>query len=256
VALRFVAGPVEAELAKAYEHGAVGLILVSGLDFEKDIVTKQALPIQITETLTIPVVMLTRPGFDLLLENAGWTRTDVNISPPARPMGVSVRLQLPYSEPEEVEVVNVLGLLPGSDPNLRDEVIILGAHYDHVGNDPDLLLCDGQFVGDTAEFDESTCERAPGLPYTGLIDNASGVAAMLEIARLWQEIDYRPRRPVLFAAWAGQEAHEAGSTYYLENPVIPLEQTVGAIQLDGVGGGAAFRFEGQGNWETDGILMS
>jgi Zn-dependent M28 family amino/carboxypeptidase len=78
---------------------------------------------------------------------------------------------------------------------------------------------------------------------------------MLEIARLWQEIDYRPRRPVLFAAWAGQEAHEAGSSYYLENPVIPLEQTVGAIQLDGVGGGAAFRFEGQGNWETDGILM-
>ena len=255
IVLRFVPGPVEDEMAKAYEHGAAGLILVTGFDFEKDIVTKQPLPIQISKTLTIPVIMLTRPGFDMLLETAGWTRTDVNVSTPARPTGLSVRLQLPYTEPEVVEAANVLGFLPGSDPNLQDEVIILGAHYDHVGNDPDLLLCDGRFVSDTAEFDEATCERVPGLPYTGLNDNTSGVAALLEVARLWQEIDYRPRRSVLFAAWAGQEANEAGSTYYIENPVIPLDQTVSSIQLDSIGGGSAFRFEGQGNWEIDGSLM-
>ncbi len=255
IVLRFVPGPIEAELAKAYEHGAAGLILVTGLDFEKDIVTKQPLPIQISETLTLPVVMLSRPGFDMLLETAGWTRTDVNNSPPARPMGVTARLQLPYSGPEEIEVANVLGILSGSDPNLSDEVIILGAHYDHVGNDPDLLLCDGQFIGNTAEFDQSNCETIPGLPYTGLNDNISGVSALLEIARLWQEIGYRPRRSVLFAAWAGQEVNQAGSTYYIENPIFPLEQTAASIQLDGIGGGSAFRFEGQGNWETDGILM-
>lgn len=255
IVLRFVGGPIEEELAKAYEHGAIGLILVSNLDFEKDIVTKQALPVQISETLPIPVMLLTRPGFDMLLESAGWTRADVIVSPPARSLEVDVRLQLPYTEPEVVEVANVLGMLTGSDPNLQDEFVILGAHYDHVGNDPDLLLCDGQFIGSTAEFDESTCERLVGLPYTGLIDNASGVAALLEVARLWQEMGYQPRRSVLFAAWAGQEANQSGSTYYVEHPVVPLEKTVASIQLDAVGGGSSYRFEGQGNWDTDGILM-
>jgi hypothetical protein len=255
VAVRNVAGPIEEEVAKAYAHGAAGLILTTNLDFEKDIVTKQAMPIQISETLTMPVILLTRTGFDMLLETAGWTRTDVNNSTPARPMGISARMQLPYTESETVEVANVLGMLPGSDPNLQDEVVILGAHYDHVGNDPDLLLCDGRFITDAAEFDQSTCEQLPGLPYTGLVDNASGVAALLEVARLWQEMDYRPRRSVLFAAWAGQEADQAGSHYYIEHPVVPLEQTVSTIQLDTIGGGAAFRLEGQGNWETDGLLM-
>jgi Zn-dependent M28 family amino/carboxypeptidase len=146
-------------------------------------------------------------------------------------------------------------MLPGSDPNLRDEYVILGTHYDHVGNDPDLLLCDGLFISDAAEFDEGSCERIPGLPYTGLVDNASGVAALLEVARLWQEMDYRPGRSVLFAAWAGQEADQAGSSYYIEHPIVPLKQTVSTIQLDTIGGGSAFRFEGQGNWEMDGLLM-
>jgi Zn-dependent M28 family amino/carboxypeptidase len=228
---------------------------MTDLDFEKDIVAKQPMPIQISETLTMPVILLNRTGVDMLLESAGWSPTDLNNSPPARPMGISARMQLPYTEPEPVEVVNVLGMLPGSDPNLRDEVIILGAHYDHVGHDPDLLLCDGRFITDAAEFDESNCERLPGLPYTGLVENASGVAALLEVARLWQEMGYRPRRSVLFAAWAGQETDQAGSRYYIEHPVVPLERTVSTIQLDAIGGGASFRIEGQGNWEIDGLLM-
>jgi hypothetical protein len=255
VAVRNVAGPVEDEVALAYAHGAVGLILMTDLDFEKDIVAKQPMPIQISETLTMPVILLNRTGVDMLLESAGWSPTDLNNSPPARPMGISVRMHLPYTEPEPVEVVNVLGMLPGSDPNLRDEVIILGAHYDHVGHDPDLLLCDGRFITDAAEFDESNCERLPGLSYTGLVDNASGVAALLEVARLWQEMGYRPRRSVLFAAWAGQETDQAGSRYYIEHPVVPLEQTVSTIQLDAIGGGSSFRIEGQGNWEIDGLLL-
>jgi hypothetical protein len=185
VAVRYIeVGSIGDEAARAYDHGAAGLIIATGLDFEKDIVAKQPLPIQISETLTIPVMMLTRPGFDMLLEMAAWTRIDVNNSPPARPMGLTVRMQLPLSEPEPVEIANVLGMLPGSDPNLRDEYVIIGAHYDHVGHDPDLLLCDGRFVSSTAEFDESTCERVPGMPYTGLVDNASGVAAILDSTSL------------------------------------------------------------------------
>jgi Zn-dependent M28 family amino/carboxypeptidase len=60
---------------------------------------------------------------------------------------------------------------------------------------------------------------------------------------------------VLFAAWGGEEAGQAGLEYYLANPVFPLEQTVSTVQVDTPGGGGSYRLEGQGFWETDGILM-
>ena len=113
----------------------------------------------------------------------------------------------------EVEARNVLGLLPGSDPQYKDEIVVISAHYDHVGRNPD------------------------GTVYNGANDNASGVAVMLEIARLWQAQGFKPARSVLFAAWDGEERGWLGSTYYVENPVYPLDHTVALLNLDMVGVG-------------------
>jgi aminopeptidase YwaD len=63
---------------------------------------------------------------------------------------------------------------------------------------------------------------------------------MLEIARLWQEIGYRPRHSILFAAWGAQEAGQLGSSHYLTAPVVPLTGTLAMMQLDGLGGGDGF----------------
>jgi Zn-dependent M28 family amino/carboxypeptidase len=113
---------------------------------------------------------------------------------------------------------------------LSKQAIIVGAHYDHVGDDPD------------------------GVRYSGANDNASGVSVLLEIARLWQQTGYRPKRTVVFAAWGAQEPGQVGSGYYLANPLWPLGRTMAVIQLDAVGGGRGYFLEAQGDPSREGLL--
>ncbi|MDX1378902.1 MAG: M20/M25/M40 family metallo-hydrolase, partial [Anaerolineales bacterium] len=123
-----------------------------------------------------------------------------------------------------------LGLLEGANPELKDELIIVGAHYDYVGDDVDMA-------------------------YHGDNDNASGVAVLLEIARLWQEAGYRPERSVLFVAWGAQELGEIGSGYYVANPIHPLENTIAMLQLDAIGGGKGYYLEASGDRDEEGALL-
>ena len=167
---------VAVEMEEAIAHGASGLLLLSD-NSGKSLVAKHALPVTSTDTPAIPVLELTTDGLEKLVEISGFRLGEIYGSPPALPLGVRIRMAVPLTPPEAVNSANVLGLLPGSDPDLSDEFIILGAHYDHVGDDPD------------------------GLPYSGANDDASGVAVLFEIARLWQETGYRPARSILFAAW-------------------------------------------------------
>jgi hypothetical protein len=108
---------------------------------------------------------------------------------------------------------NVLGLLPGTDPQHKDEIVVISAHYDHVGYDPD------------------------GTIYNGANDNATGVAVVLEVARLWQAQGFQPARSVLFAAWDAEEQGLYGSQYYVSDPVNSRAQTAAMLNLemDGVG---------------------
>ena len=109
---------------------------------------------------------------------------------------------------------NVVGLLPGSDPKLRNEYIIYTAHWDHLGRDPRL-------TGDQI--------------YNGAADNAAGVAVLLEIAQAMVSlpIDQRPKRSVLFLSVTAEEKGLLGSRYYATNPLYPLKQTLAAINIDG-----------------------
>ncbi len=111
---------------------------------------------------------------------------------------------------------NVLGLLEGADPVLREEVVVVGAHYDHLGH--------GGF-GSTGSSGEI---------HNGADDNASGVAAMIEAARRLGS-GPRPARSILFIAFTGEELGLVGSAFYTRNPVVPLERTVAMLNLDMVG---------------------
>jgi hypothetical protein len=108
---------------------------------------------------------------------------------------------------------NLVARLPGSDPLLRDEYVIVSAHYDGLGVGPAL-------DGDTI--------------YNGVVDNASGTAAVLEIARALAESPDRPRRSILFVFLTGEEKGLLGSRYYGDHPVVPLHRTVAAINVDGL----------------------
>jgi len=130
---------------------------------------------------------------------------------------VPLGLTLDYTVENTVRHIssrNVVGLLPGSDPALRDEYLVYTAHWDHLGRDDRL-------VGDQI--------------FNGALDNASGSAVLLELAHLFADLptDERPRRSILFLSVTAEERGLLGSRYYAENPLHPLERTVANINMDG-----------------------
>ncbi len=117
----------------------------------------------------------------------------------------------------ETEVKNVLAVLEGEGP-LAEETIVVGAHYDHLGYGGEGSL-------------------APGVRevHNGADDNASGTAALLEVAQRLQSRGRKLPRRVLFAAFTAEERGLIGSAYYCQHPVFPLESTIAMLNLDMVG---------------------
>jgi aminopeptidase YwaD len=113
---------------------------------------------------------------------------------------------------------NIIGILPGSDPVLKNEAIVIGAHYDHLG-----LGGEG-----------SLAPRAGDIHH-GADDNASGTAGMLELARMFSSQSPKPRRTLVFIAFSGEEEGLIGSSYYVNHPVVPLANTVAMINMDMIG---------------------
>jgi len=113
-------------------------------------------------------------------------------------------------EKEEVMVPNVVGLLEGSDPVLKTEVVALGAHLDHLG-------------------------ESNGQVYPGADDDGSGSTSLLAIAKAFNENPLKPKRSILFMAFCGEEMGLIGSGHYTNNPILPLEKTICLLQMDMVG---------------------
>ncbi len=106
---------------------------------------------------------------------------------------------------------NVIAIVEGSDPVLKNECVVLSAHYDHVGVDKD------------------------GEVFNGADDNGSGTVALLEIAEAFQSMKKKPKRSIVFVWVTAEEKGLFGSNYYSQNPVIPLANTLADINLDMVG---------------------
>jgi Zn-dependent M28 family amino/carboxypeptidase len=106
---------------------------------------------------------------------------------------------------------NVVGLLEGTDPLLKAEVIVLTAHYDHVGIGPN------------------------GAIYHGADDDGSGTSVLLEIAEAFSLNPTRPKRSILFMAVTAEEKGLLGSQYYVQNPIVPLAKTIANVNMDMVG---------------------
>lgn len=108
---------------------------------------------------------------------------------------------------------NVTGLIQGSDSELDDSYIILSAHYDHLG------------VGIPVKGDSI---------YNGVLDNAAGVASLLEITHLLSRMENKPKRSILVIFLTGEEKGLIGSKYYTDHPIVPLYKTIANINIDGV----------------------
>jgi Zn-dependent M28 family amino/carboxypeptidase len=121
------------------------------------------------------------------------------------------RLEAALQHPAKVR--NVVGLLRGSDPLLRETYVILSAHYDHIG------------------MTDSGADRI----FNGANDDASGVASVMEIAAALSSLPSHPKRSILFVAFFGEELGLIGSQFYVKHPVAPLDQTIADLNLEQVG---------------------
>jgi Zn-dependent M28 family amino/carboxypeptidase len=136
----------------------------------------------------------------------------------------------------EIESHNVVAKLEGSDPKLKDEYVIYTAHWDHLGKDESL---DGDQI------------------YSGAIDNASGTAALLELAKAFGRLYTPPKRSVLFLAVTAEEYGLLGAKYYGSNPLYPLERTLANVNIDGLNQWGRTRdivIVGYGNTTLDNVL--
>jgi ABC-type dipeptide/oligopeptide/nickel transport system permease subunit len=132
---------------------------------------------------------------------------------PAFDTTLRVRMSVPLAPYETRMTQNVIAYLPGSDPNYSWQTVFVTAHYDHLTPD------------------------ANGDLFLGANDNASGVAVMLEIARLIQEVGYEPKQTVVFAAWGAEEMGLVGSEYYVDHPHFAPSNVAAVLNLDMVGAG-------------------
>ena len=136
----------------------------------------------------------------------------------AKPAGDPPRFALPAildvtlkTESQVIESRNVLGLIEGSDPSLRDQVVVLSAHLDHIGV--------------TAAVDGDSINN-------GALDNAAGVATTLEAARAFQQSAKRPRRSILVLTVTGEEKGLLGAEYFVRNPTLGARKLVANVDLD------------------------
>ncbi|MET0401392.1 MAG: M20/M25/M40 family metallo-hydrolase, partial [Cystobacter sp.] len=133
-----------------------------------------------------------------------------------QPVPLNVKVSTDFAnEVHRRPTANVLGLLPGSDPTLSREVVLYTAHHDHLGVKAD------------AKPDEDAI-------YNGAVDNASGVAALLEVARAFTSLPKAPPRSILFAAGAAEEQGLLGSRYLAEHLPVPPGRVAANINIDGL----------------------
>ena len=134
----------------------------------------------------------------------------------ARPAGFAMSSRIAInsvSKWQDFTSPEVIGILPGSDPKLRDEYVVLMGHLDHLG----------------IKRDAKPGEDAI---HNGALDNAAGVATMLEAARLFVESGRPPRRSILFIANTGEEKGLLGADYFAAHPTVPIGKIVGVVDLD------------------------
>jgi hypothetical protein len=136
----------------------------------------------------------------------------------------NLSLVLPAPDDQKVTVKNVVGILRGSDPLLRETCVLLTAHYDHIG------------TADTAgRLAMSQPKNESDRIFNGANDDGSGTVSVLEIAHALARLEPRPKRSLVFVTFFGEELGELGSEFYGKHPIFPAAKTVADINLEQLG---------------------
>ncbi|MFH1732783.1 MAG: M28 family peptidase [Planctomycetota bacterium] len=211
---------IEYKARNAAEHGAAALMLVddpAGWRTKLAVAERLRVPDKgLAENITIPVLHVTR---DFLATVTRMSPDElrllaVDVAQERAPSSMALRgreIRFKASIAGRAEIGrNVVGILPGRDEKLRREAVVVGAHYDHLGE-----------MGDEVFF--------------GANDNAAGVGAVLDIAGAFTRLPSAPRRSIVFVAFDAEEIGKLGSKSYISKPAIPMQQTVFMINFDMIG---------------------
>jgi len=203
----------------AYQKGALGILFVplpNDKNPQKPIGSVMDGEGEYLENF--PMLQIDLKIANKFLENSGYslnqlqTKIDKDRIPHSVVTNNSAFIEIESSYDPAKYTMNVAGILEGSDPVLKNEFIIIGAHLDHVGFQQDVI-------------------------YNGANDNASGSAAVLQIARAFSKLDIKPKRSVLFLLFSNEETGLNGAYYYVNNPLVPLVNTKAMLNLDCVSKG-------------------
>ena len=217
---------LRAKASNARDHGAVGMVLV---DLEplrqgtRELISTSGsfartnngiLAAQVKRQVLEKWLAGQRASLSDLKEKIDRYEKPASMELPALKVSLAVTL-----EPVRQRTENVVGILPGSDPKLKNESIVIGAHYDHLG------------LGHFGTLDSS----AEGQIHHGADDNASGTSVLLGVAEQMVRATPKPDRTVIFAAFSGEELGLLGSRHYIEHPAMPLASTKAMLNMDMVG---------------------
>ena len=202
----------------AAQGQAMGVVLLLDGTQGPDSIMEMASGLQGAGLATpLPIVGLSSAHGGALLAGVGLDLAALRESPPENAIsldGITMNVAAPFRVSEHTPP-NVVGMVRGSDPELRNEYIVYTAHFDHVG------------VGIPDQSEDSI--------YNGADDNASGTSVLLETAAAFAALDVPPARSVIFLAVSGEEKGLLGSQHYSENPTVPIDEIIMNINLDMVG---------------------
>jgi membrane dipeptidase len=213
---------LDTKIKLAVEHGAAGLIEMDLSAPGEQLSTVQRPSGSIQKKDACPagfiVMQATRAFCDDVFYVAGksWRYHASRMMREKRPSPIAIDTAVEMEAHaiwDDRTAPNVVGVMPGTDPGLKDEYIVFGGHLDHLGIGID------------------------GFVYNGADDDASSAATMLEVLRVLQANNFKPRRTLVFGAWMGEEMGLRGSTWYTEHPPFPLEKTALYMNIDMVGAG-------------------
>lgn len=212
--------------AKAKEQGAALLIFVTGpADTDRDELMKLTYDESVGNA-GLPAISVTQAAANAILASSGTTLQQVQeeINKQAKPKSFLVdRVTLNvHTAVDEVKKTtkNVVGFLEGNDPSLKNEIVVVGAHYDHLGFGGE---GSGSLQPDTVAI------------HHGADDNGSGTVGLLELAQYFAAHRSTLKRSLLFISFSGEELGLLGSGYYVKNPTVALDQIAVMVNMDMIG---------------------
>jgi len=197
----------------AVEHGAIGWLYINKLANPNTSYHKEIVYTHIGEEVASDIFNASGKDYQKVKESI-----HKNLEPNSFDLKGKAKITAETKHYQDSKSCNVIGFIEGIDPELKDEVIMVGAHLDGVGN--------------------------PGKLLPGALDNASGVVDVMAAAKALAQSEVRPKRSLMFILFGGEECGLIGSTYYVNHPKVKQENVIGMINLDMVGNGTGLALWG------------